>query len=351
MRMAVAPHTISIALVRGMLDGARLRGQSTDTWLAQAGISPDLLAQDEARVTAQQYIDLFQLLIKGLNDEALGFLTRPLKPGSLMLIARSALGAPDLEVALRRICHVLHLLQDDIEPTLEQDGVLAGIAFRMSAAQKRPTFLHEFLLRVVWRLAAWLAGGTLKIARFDFAFAQPAYVHSYGKSFPAPLQFGQPMSAFWFDARRLSRPIARDDEGLREFVASWPASAIVPRRDVEGMVARVRMSLMAARPTWPGLDAIAATLNISGSTLQRRLAIEGASFQVVKDDLRRDLAIACLGRGQTTVSELASELGFSEGASFQRAFKSWTGSSPGMYRRQLAMNGMPTPRKRSATIP
>lgn len=333
--MAVAPVTISIALVRGMVDGAKLRGHSPDAWLAQVGIAPALLEEDAARVTAQQYIELFQLLIKELNDEALGFLARPLKPGSLMLMARSTLDAPDLETALRRVCHVMHLLQDDMELTLERDGALAGLVMRLSDAQWRPSFLHEFMLRVVWRLAAWLAGGTLKVARFDFAFEQPPYAHHYGKSFPAPLRFGQPMSAFWFDARRLSRPMARDDEALRQFVAGWPASTIVPRRDTEGMVARVRTTLMAARPEWPGLESIATALNMSGSTLQRRLVMEGSTFQTVKDELRRDLAVARLGNGGLSFTALATELGFSEAASFQRAFKSWTGSSPGLYRKRL----------------
>ena len=68
------------------------------------------------------------------------------------------------------------------------------------------------------------------------------------------------------------------------------------------------------------------------STLQRQLAEEGTTFQAVKDDLRRDIAIQRLSGSVVPLSTLATELGFSDSATFQRAFKVWTGSPPGAYR-------------------
>ena len=72
---------------------------------------------------------------------------------------------------------------------------------------------------------------------------------------------------------------------------------------------------------------------MSTSTLQRRLASEGASFQSLKDELRRDMAIVRLNTSTISLGALAYELGFADSAAFQRAFKGWTGSAPGAYRR------------------
>ena len=72
---------------------------------------------------------------------------------------------------------------------------------------------------------------------------------------------------------------------------------------------------------------------MSASTVQRRLATEGTSFQALKDELRRDLAIVRLNTSQVALATLADELGFADSAAFQRAFKGWTGSAPGTYRR------------------
>ena len=73
-------------------------------------------------------------------------------------------------------------------------------------------------------------------------------------------------------------------------------------------------------------------LRFCQETSQRRLAEEHTSFRAVKDSLRRDMAIARLNSSQVPLAVLADELGFSDSAAFQRAFKGWTGVPPGSYR-------------------
>ncbi|MGT2430077.1 AraC family transcriptional regulator [Cupriavidus basilensis] len=332
--MSPSPVTISIALVHGILAGVQARGQPCDVYLADAGIAPALLQEAGARVTADQYIGLFRSLIDRLGDEGLGFLSRPLKPGSFALTARSALGAPDLETAIRRIARTFRLVQDDVELVPVREADLAGLALQFTGtAAAPPAFLHEMLLRVFWRLLAWLAGGQLPAARFDFAFACPPHVGSYGKVFPAQLHFGQARSAIWFDAVRLESPVRRDAAALRTFLAEAQANVIMPRRREEMTSARVRGHLQHTQPGWPDLAATADALHMSVSTLQRRLATEGTSFQALKDELRRDIAIVRLNTSKVPLAALAQELGFTDSAAFQRAFKAWTGSAPGTYRR------------------
>ncbi|CAN5242198.1 AraC family transcriptional regulator [soil metagenome] len=328
------PVTITIAFVQGMLSGVKARGQSGDAFLTDAGITPELLQQTSARVTADQYVALFRLLTDRLDDDFLGFMSRPLRRGSFALIARSALGAPNLEVAIRRVACTFRLLQDDVVLEPVREGTLAGLALRFSdLSAARPTFLHELLLRVIWRLLAWLAGGQLPIARFDFAFESPPYAGSYGKVFPAPLHFERPQSAFWFDAARLQDPVRRDETALRTFLADAQSNVILPRRGDDVVSARVRNHLQQTQPAWPDLAATATALHMATPTLQRHLASEGTSFQSLKDELRRDMAIVRLNTSTVPLAMLADELGFADSAAFQRAFKYWTGSAPGAYRR------------------
>jgi AraC-like DNA-binding protein len=94
----------------------------------------------------------------------------------------------------------------------------------------------------------------------------------------------------------------------------------------------VRALLQQACPEWPDLTVAAQRLHMSVSALQRHLAVEGKSFQVLKDELRRDMAIVRLTSTDAALSAIAAELGFADGTAFQRAFKSWTGSTPGVYR-------------------
>lgn len=184
-----------------------------------------------------------------------------------------------------------------------------------------------------WQFFAWLNGGSLPVTRFDFAFASPAYAGSYGRIFPAALHFEQRQSAFWISAEVLKQPVRRDKAALRAFLAHARANVIVPRRDDDLVSARVRSYLQRTQPAWPDLATAAAALHMATSTLQRRLALKGTSFQSLKDTLRRDLSIVRLTTSKASLAAIALEMGFSDSAAFQHAFKSWAGSAPGVYRR------------------
>jgi AraC-like DNA-binding protein len=330
-RMLKPPDTISIAFVHGMLSGVEAPVASL---LADSGIAPDLLDEPAARVTADQYVALFSLLMERRDDEFLGLLSRPLHRGTFALIARSCLGNATLSDSLRRLCATFRLLQDDMELVVVSDGGAVGLRLVFHAGLLAGcTFLHELVLRVFWRLIAWLHGGRLKPARFDFAFATPAHSAEYGKVFPGQVRFEQAHSTVWFDAASLSVPMLRDASALRAFLAQAPGIVIIPQRSDTAVSARVRAHLQHAHPAWPDLAAVSSFLHLSASTLQRRLSAEGTTFQALKDQLRRDIAIQHLSSTPVALTTLALQLGFADGPAFQRAFKAWTGSPPGAYRR------------------
>jgi AraC-like DNA-binding protein len=77
---------------------------------------------------------------------------------------------------------------------------------------------------------------------------------------------------------------------------------------------------------------VAKALHFSVRTLSRRLDAEGATFQAIKDELRRDVAIQRLTKTETPIAVIGAEIGFDDPTTFHRAFKKWTGSTPGAYR-------------------
>ena len=339
-RMLKPPDTVSIEFVRGMLSADAGSRRSVVDWLDEAGIAPHLLEQDAARVTAEQYVALFEIAMRRKNDEFLGFLSRPMRAGTFALLVRSTLGSPTLGQALRRLSASFGLLQDDMEFIQLRDGALHGFGLRFrSPAVARTTFLHELVLRVFWRLITWLHGGRLKAERFDFAFSAPAHAGEYAKVFPGAVRFDQLHSAVWFDAASLEAPMLRDARAASRFLAQAPGIVVIPQRSAHAVSARVRAHLQSHRPQWPDLAATAQALHLSTSTLQRHLAAEGLNFQTVKDQLRLDAAIVRLSTSNVPLTTLALELGFTDSPAFQRAFKNWTGSPPGAYRRARAAIG------------
>ena len=66
---------------------------------------------------------------------------------------------------------------------------------------------------------------------------------------------------------------------------------------------------------------------------KRRLMAAGTSFRTLCEDARRDLAGHYLSEGEMSLGEIAFRLGFDDANSFFRAFRRWTGMTPGDYRR------------------
>ena len=329
------PFTVSVAFVRGMLSGVCARGDSPDAYLASAGIAPDLLHQAAGRVTAEQYVTLYQVLMQHCEDEALGFLSRPLRYGTIALLMRNALSAVTVDSAVRRLCRALELMQDDVQIKVTEEGDLTGVRLFVPAAYiPDRLFVHELMLRLLSRLVVWLHGGRLRPSGFDLAYPCPPQADEYYKLFPGRVNFDQACSAVWFPTAKLRTPLRRDHAALHSFLKQSPRSLVIPTQNDDATSERVRSYLQQVRPAWPDLPTTAAALNLSGSTLQRHLATEGTSFQLVKDQLRRDLAIVRLNTSSVQIAVLASELGFSDQSVFQRAFKTWTGSAPGTYRQR-----------------
>lgn len=97
---------------------------------------------------------------------------------------------------------------------------------------------------------------------------------------------------------------------------------------------RIKSYLLAnANLGLPSLDAIAGNFNLSPRSMQRKLQEEGLTYQQVADSVRKMLAIHFLESGRHPTKEVSYILGYNELSAFSRAFKRWTGTTPGGYQK------------------
>lgn len=78
---------------------------------------------------------------------------------------------------------------------------------------------------------------------------------------------------------------------------------------------------------------VAAELKLSERSLRRRLTEEGTSFRELLQDARKERAQTILSKPGISLAVAAEQLGYSDTAAFSRAFKEWTGVSPGRFPR------------------
>ena len=136
------------------------------------------------------------------------------------------------------------------------------------------------------------------------------------------------------DAMITDAELVRDEDDLREFLKLAPYYVVIePQAATLSITHRIRQILGSDfRQELPSFEELTGRLNMSPRTLRRRLEKEGTSYQRIKDNARRDVAITLLSREGLTVSEVAEQVGFSDPSAFHRSFKKWTGQSPGSYR-------------------
>ncbi|WP_438292342.1 AraC family transcriptional regulator [Streptomyces sp. HUAS TT7] len=332
----MAKPTITVHHVRAVLRGAERHGIDTVPLLQASGIPPLLLGDDRARVTPAQFAQLFRALYRATGDEFLGLGGAPSRPGTFAMMCYAVLGCRDLGGAMRRGTTFYGLFAHGPDLTLDITGPEAVFAVRGDlASQDEDRFLAECLVIIWHRLCSWLVGRRIPLTRAAFGYPPPPHKDEYESLFGCPVRFGDTRTEAVFDAHWLTAPLVRDEAALGQMLRRSPFELLSRRAygtTVGEQVGRALSAALRASPRLPTLDETAARLAMSPATLRRRLAQEGTSFQQLKDAVRRDAAIAGLAEGREPIAEIAARLGFAEDTSFHRAFRRWTGATPGSYR-------------------
>jgi AraC-like DNA-binding protein len=331
------PGTVAICFVAAALESVRARQMDTDRLLTQVGLSPGLLQVPQARVSAKHYGELWRLVALTLDDEFFGQDSRRMKSGSFAMLVHAVLGCKNLGAALERSLRFYGLILDDFSGSLSRAGPEATLSLRerVAGAPAR-IFGHEVLLMLLHGVACWLVGRRIPILRAQFSYPEPAHSAEYRLMYCTDLTYDKANTAMVFAADYLNLPIVQNERSVKDFLRTAPESILVKYKNGSSLSARIRRRLRQLLPgEVPDFDQLAAELNLTTATLRRRLHEEGASYQGIKDQLRRDLAISYLSHSDRNVMDIALELGFSERSAFHRAFRKWTGASPGEFRRGL----------------
>jgi AraC-like DNA-binding protein len=333
--------TVPIDFARQLLDRSGLDERARRACLAHAGVPADLLDAKQARATTDQFAALYRLVVDRVGDESPGMFSRPLRPGTLKFLALSTVQAPTLVIALHRFTQFFRLVLDDLHfDLMSTPGRISVVLRPRTNAVREQRFTQEVMLKLVHGIASWLAGQKIPLAGVDLAFAAPSYATDYVYLYPGPAHFDQADTVIHFDRHWLEGPVRQHAGTIRSFLSRAPADWMFASFAERLISHRVREHLENRLHRVIKLEEIAAALLMSNRTLTRRLDDEGTSFQVIKDELRRDVAIALLAQTSLSPAEIGAKTGFEDPTTFYRAFKRWTGCSPGVYRQGRPRAGL-----------
>ena len=252
------------------------------------------------------------------------------------IVGQVCANAPTLRGALQAQLRFTELL----DPRLDIEHVEDGPNHRLGLSYNLPNpcipHILEMLVTTTVRFARALSGARdAGPRRVYFHFARRHPTQAYESRTGCPALFDQGWTGIEFPAEFLDAPLPASQPDAQRYLVQHAEHLLNERSTAQASVAtlvrrRVEATLTDGPPT---ADAMAAAVGLGPRTLQRRLESEKTSLSEIIDDTRRHRALALLRSPTLTAQEVAFALGYSDPRAFHRAFKRWTGQSPGQFRR------------------
>jgi AraC-like DNA-binding protein len=192
--------------------------------------------------------------------------------------------------------------------------------------------VNVLVLPTLARLATALAEREFPLDRAAFCHADPGAPEIYAQLYHCAIGFGAEDNTLRFPAENLSIGLRNADEYFERHLIEIAEGALQSIVSNDSFAARVRSAIVETMEHGNiGVQPVSRRLAMSSRTLQRRLMEEGATFQVLLDEVRAGLAGQYLRRSGLTVDEVGFMLGYAERGAFHRAFRRWTGQTPTEY--------------------
>jgi AraC-like DNA-binding protein len=303
--------------------------------LRRAGLPQAFIHQARALLNTEELFALWRAVGEVSTDPSIGLLLgTETKTERFHPIGLAALSSENFGSAIDQMARYKQLTCPE-EILQEKNDEEWSIQFRwLLADEVEPPVLIECCF--AWVLSTARVGTGTRISPVRVEFVQPrAHVKTIERHFGCPVVCGTPRNAIIFRATDANRPFVTRNAELLGILAPQFDEELREENGDENFIERVRIAiqqrLTGRRPT---IEDIADALHISSRTLQRRLQDDGSSFQRVLEEARHQLARHYLNNSVLELNEAAYLLGYEDGNSFVRAFRTWEGVPPARWREQ-----------------
>jgi AraC-like DNA-binding protein len=342
--------SIASIFVHQIIAGADAQGLDCMPILQRHGISPLSLqrpsqpgypSDQEIRIPLDNFARASVDIMTALDDEYLGLCSKPQRLGSFNMMARASISARTIKRSLRRCARYWNLFENTFEHNVL---ISSGRLYYQITLRPQQSALNayawEAALSTTHRFHCWLAGQFIPLKAVSLPYPQTLHRAETQRLFyGAQVNYDQPAGIIEMDGRFTNVEIVQNSDTLDTYLAGSNLSLLYQPKNYRVIGDQVRQWLeknLRQGNYHCTLKQAAQHLRISQQVLHRRLQNESTSFKEVKMQTRRDIAINMLSQGRHRVEEIASLVGFSEPSAFIRAFKSWTGETPLIYKQKAS---------------
>ncbi len=295
----------------------------TDYILRECGINRSLLEKPEvylsvhqSRAVIQKYLGLTSQTLPGLRyGMRLDLLTHGLF-GYVFLFRGHFRDLMDHVIGYMKVR--LPLLKIDIHHEPDYFAITIDFPIKLPDVE---AFVVEAYLGSFYKLGSMVTKDISLHVR-DGIFRDTRQIQSL---LPSPLSHGHHCNEIRFHVTENAAAVA-GESARRE-----PEAEVL---DLPGIVVRLRQFVLANVGAGLAAEEAAEHLGMSERTLRRKLSEGGYTYQQIRLDVRMNAALRYLQTSNISIERIAGMVGYSDQATFSRAFMKWHGETPDSARRK-----------------
>ncbi|QCF27152.1 AraC family transcriptional regulator [Hydrocarboniclastica marina] len=326
--------TVSLGWVNTVIAAAQRLSVDADKLLTTAGLPA--AARKQERWPIDDITRLWHAAERCTNDPGFGLkVGAEFTPMSISGVGFALQSAATLREAVVMVQRYQRLISDG-----GRFQVLAGQAATWLVYHPRQGKLAfspyqiEAVLAAVVGFASWVTGTRMQPLRVQFSQARLGPLPGYQAVFQCPVEFEQAFSGVLMDNAVLDQPLPQADPQLAQVHERYSTARLAALSMSSVSVPEMKQWLATRLgPNLPRRSMAAKALGISERTLARRLREQGHTFDGLLDEVRQVRALQAVADTHASLPAIAESLGFAEVSTFYRAFRRWTGLSPGRWRK------------------
>lgn len=271
---------------------------------------------------------LWEAFCTAAHDPLIGLrLGCALQVGHLDMVGALLMSCESVGEALEALLEYYPIIGEGGEFSLHAEGQQVSLRYQ-EHYQVRQEERTEAVLASLLHMARWITGNKVSPLLLCFQHAPRGAEALYVELLGCPLRFVAGQNALVFAASDLQLPLIQANALMCAHLRGL-ADSLLERLGTQSLSARVQQ-LLRSQPRW-GKERIAEQLDLSGRHLNRKLAEEGSSYRLLREQVLYRMAEQQL-RESARLADVAERLGFSDESAFAKAFRRWSGVTPGQFR-------------------
>ena len=330
------------ASARAILDEAHRRGVPAERVLSEAHVDATAIDPPALHVPWPTMVAILRAAAALTGDPALGLHAGAgMDFGYIDMAGPYALNQPVIRNAIQVTWgEVQPLSTNVIRSELLEKGDTATLRLHCNVPDcPELGQLMDFYLMSHVNCSRLVDGSTWMPRAVRIQHPAPADLSEHRRLFGCTPSFGQPANELEFDRSFLDLRFPLADPKLLNLIRPRYEAYLDALRNSRAVTLWVRNTLYKVLEERGALELkdVAKRIRMRPRTLQHKLAAEGTTFHRILDAIRRDVAIHDLSTSQDSLDAVAAKLRYSDARAFLRAFRRWTGETPGRWSERISI--------------